>query len=62
MIDETPVSVLKDRIKYYETFISRIQTGEGLAKNQPEGKIELMVVQVRTKIKEFELAIDVLNK
>lgn len=63
-IDESPVDILKKQIRSYHTFISRIQSREGIDVNQEgiEEKLKKLETRLSQKIKEFQSAIEIIGE
>lgn len=60
-MEETPVSVLCQKINFYRSFIHRLKTKEGIDKNAPQEKLDKFISEYEEKIKVFESAIKILD-
>lgn len=60
-MEETPVSVLCQKINFYRSFINRLKTKEGIDKDAPQEKLDKLICEYEEKIKEFEAAIKILD-
>lgn len=60
-MNETPITVLEKKIKFYNDFIVRLQNKDGIDKNAPQEKLDSIVMDCRDKIAQFEAALDILK-
>lgn len=60
-MDETPITVLQKQIRFYETFIDRLTTKEGLSGDVTQEKLDGLIVECKNKITEFNEAIKKLS-
>lgn len=60
-MNETPITILQKQIKFYETFIERLTTKEGLSGDVTQEKLDKLTVECKGKITEFEGAIKKLS-
>jgi len=66
-MEETPIMVLEKKIKYYITFIRRLETREGIVPNTTEtpeetnAKFNKIINDCRVKITEYRAAIESIN-
>jgi len=65
---DTPISVLQDKISYYQKFIKKLETREGIVPNTNESpeetqkKFDGLIHDCRVKIAQFESAIEILRE
>lgn len=60
-MNETPITVLEKKIKFYNDFIVILQNKDGIDKNAPQEKLDGIVMDCRDKIAQFEAALDILK-
>lgn len=67
-MNETPITVIEKQIKYYKTFIKKLETREGIVPNTTESpeetqkKFDGLIHDCRVKIAQFESAIETLQQ
>jgi hypothetical protein len=61
MKDETPIKVLCKKINLYRSFVERLKTKEGIDKDAAQEKLDKLICEYEEKIKEFEIAITILD-
>ncbi len=65
---DTPISVLQEKISYYQKFITKIETRDGIVDNdnntpeETQAKFDGIIHDCRVKIAQFESAIKILNE
>lgn len=59
---ESSISVLRNQIKFYNDFIKTLKNKDGIDKNTPQQKLDNLIIRIEKKIKEFEIAIDILTQ
>ncbi len=60
-MDKTPIQILQKHIGYYQSFIVKLETKEGIDKNANQEKLDGLIAGCKKKIAEFEIAIKLLT-
>ncbi len=62
MIEKTPISVLQHQLEIYNKFLNQLLNREGIRQDAPQDKLDNYIQKLNNKIKEFQGAIQVLEK
>lgn len=61
IMKETPISVLCKQIRFYQSFIVKLKTKDGIDKDSPQDKLDNLIRECEEKIKEFNGAMKILD-
>lgn len=61
MMLNTPITVLNEKLAFYQRFMNELKSREGIDKDAPQEKIDKLVLDLENKIEQFSHAISILE-